>query len=215
MIQYVILDWISCSELRMCASLPQTQEVKERPSRQPDPLLFESWLEFVYSARLQDGLYGKLPSTRGRKCYCNKGRMSFLHWPPTSIEEATELYGNCFDEDNTHRRYLPYCWWTFINKLATMHKWPSQNNQQRYEQLASHIQAMFPAVSVELERDRRIPVRPVGWRCNEMCVEILEKKDSCTCFCRDEWSVRPCSRERRLEFGRTIHFYFLRIGGEF
>jgi len=160
----------------MCASLPQTQEVKERPSRQPDPLLFESWLEFVYSARLQDGLYGKLPSTRGRKCYCNKGRMSFLHWPPTSIEEATELYGNCFDEDNTHRRYLPYCWWTFNNKLATMHNWPSQDNQRRYEQLASHIQAMCSAVSVELERDRGIPVRPVGWRCNEMCIEILEKK---------------------------------------
>jgi hypothetical protein len=57
-----------------------------------------------------------------------------------------------------------------------MHNWPSQDNQRRYEQLASHIQAMCSAVSVELERDRGIPVRPVGWRCNEMCIEILEKK---------------------------------------
>jgi len=178
-----------------CVTDTRSQEKTASPTRSILKSLFESWLEFVYSTRLQDGLYDKLPSARGRKCYCRKGRMSFPHWPPTSIEEATDLYRHCFDKDNTHRRYLPYCWWTFINKLATMHKWPSQDDQRRYEQVASHIQAMCPAVSVELERDMSIPVRPVGWRCDEMCVGILERKDSCTCFCRhhrDECPVHKC-----------------------
>ena len=68
---------------------------------------------------------------------------------PSLASNEYRRYSNCFDEDNTHRRYLPYCWWTFINKLATMHIWPSQDNQRRYEQLASHIQfdaSKFPHI---------------------------------------------------------------------
>jgi hypothetical protein len=68
--------------------------------------LFDIWMEFVYSERIQEGMYNNLVETNKRGCECGKGRMTFPHWPPTSLDEAKALFNNCLDKENTHRKYL-------------------------------------------------------------------------------------------------------------
>jgi hypothetical protein len=79
--------------------------------------LVQGWEEFVYSERIRSGIYGKMASLTGIECRCGKGRMTYPHWPPTSRNEALALLDNCLKTDNTHRRYLAYCWWVFAHSI--------------------------------------------------------------------------------------------------
>ena len=46
-----------------------------------------TWRDYVYAERIQKGWYGELIEGR-RECYCEVGRTSYPHWPPTSQHEA-------------------------------------------------------------------------------------------------------------------------------
>jgi hypothetical protein len=145
--------------------------------------LAQGWEEFVYSERIRKGIYGKMPSLTGVECRCGKGRMTFPHWPPTSRNESSALLDNCLKTDNTHRRYLAYCWWVFAHSMATMTDWPSRSNQEPYTKLANSIRSNCPEVTRELKTDRRIARRHVDWTCERTCHVYLAKRDGCTCFC--------------------------------
>jgi hypothetical protein len=47
------------------------QEIQKRS-------LFDIWMEFVYSERIQEGMYNNLVETNKKGCECGKGRMSSL-----------------------------------------------------------------------------------------------------------------------------------------
>ena len=157
--------------------------------------LVRIWFEYVYSERTQNGLHNRLRITNHGECYCGKGRMSYPHWPPTSHQEAMDLLYNCFDKENTHRRYIAYCWWVFTNRLATMTPWVSSTSQKWYKDRAAEILQNCPAVFKELQQDKSIPLRLIGWSCRETCELILrERRCECTCFCKDYESECPLHR---------------------
>jgi hypothetical protein len=156
--------------------------------------LFLSWMEYVSSARFEEGFPDTLSNASEGYCYCRKSRTSFPHWPPTSFGEAWALYENCFKEDNLHRKYLAYCWWVFANSRATFH--PGKSTPQRlwYQREAEEIRAYCPAVNEELNRDKSIPERPREWSCQVKCAEILRWNDGCTCYCNHHRDECPTHR---------------------
>jgi hypothetical protein len=171
----------------------QTPDTGNNASKSTKELL-ELWMEYVYSTRMQEGLYDWLPELGRGRCYCGKSRTSFPHWPPTSLEEAEAQFQKCFEERNTHRKYLAHCWWIFINNFANMEPWTVSEPQQRYKDGQEEIRRRCPAVAEELDNDTKLklPKRPRGWRCDEYCEPTLkERRCSCLCHCEQHRDQCP------------------------
>jgi hypothetical protein len=95
-------------------------------------------MEFVYSERIQDGMYEDLVNA-GKGCICGKGRMSFPHWPPTSFSEARALFESRLDKENTHRKHVARSWWAFVARIAAIRPWKQQIKQEIYLQKEREI----------------------------------------------------------------------------
>ena len=170
---------------------PPRTEFDERNSMRE---LLVLWMKYVYYTRTQEGLYEELPKLGKGRCYCGKSRMSFPHWPPTSLSEAEVQLQMCFEERNTHRKYLAYCWWSFINNLANMDPWTVSEPQQRYRDGREEIRRRCPAVAEELSTvtKLRVPRRPRGWRCDDYCeITLRERRCSCLCHCEQHRDQCP------------------------
>ena len=164
---------------------PQSEENTRR--------LYDLWTEFAYSERIRAGFYDRMSNSEKGKCHCGKGRISYPHWPPTSIGESKEQFKLCLDDDNTHRRNLVIHWWRHFNDLATMTEWKVSEKQQRYRDAETMIRENSEIVQQELERStitRR--KRPKGWSCPQYCEPTLrEKRCSCLCHCEDHRDLCP------------------------
>ena len=156
--------------------------------------IFDTWIDYVYSERTQVGLYEELANNE-TGCYCGKGRMTFPHWPPTTMNEATEQLRNCLTKENTHRRYLTFCWWSFLRRMAIVEEQTTDNDRERYLRTANYLEKNCPIIREELDKDLRHPERPKGWKCDDYCEMVLNKEyDFCSCLChcrhhRDECPI--------------------------
>ena len=65
--------------------IERQQEVTTKDSRTE---LYGLWMEFAITERIKNGWYDKMPSLGEGRCQCRRGRISYPHWPPTSVEEA-------------------------------------------------------------------------------------------------------------------------------
>ena len=135
-----------------------------------------------------------MPQIGKGRCLCRKGGIGYPHWPPTSIEEATEQFELCRNDDNEHRRNLVIRWWSFFNDIANITPWEMSEPQQRYRDAERLIKGSSMVVQRELERSTTIrKKRAKGWRCQEYCEEVLrEGRCSCICHCgehRDECPI--------------------------
>jgi hypothetical protein len=152
--------------------------------------LYRLWKEFVMSSRIKKGWYEQLTSLGEGKCRCGRSRISYPHWPPTSIEEADAQFEYSLDENNEHRRTIVIEWWRHFNELANMEEWSASESQQRYKDAEETIREASPIVQRELERTTKVQKRPKGWTCREYCEKVLtENRCECLCFCaehRDE-----------------------------
>ena len=52
------------------------------------PAVWHSWLQYVYSTRIYQGVYTHLAVYEDRTCDCGRSSASYPHWPPTTIQEA-------------------------------------------------------------------------------------------------------------------------------
>jgi hypothetical protein len=134
--------------------------------------LFKAWMEYVYSERIKNGLYGRLPQLRKGRCRCNKSGIGYPHWPPTSFDEAKVQFEYRLREKNSHRKYLTYCWWAFCNNMAARYPW---NDQQIYRRQAEEIERRCPSLQKEPIQEEEHHGRPKGWRCFEYCEPTLRK----------------------------------------
>jgi hypothetical protein len=143
--------------------------------------LFETWMEFVYSERIQEGLYGRLVKTNQGWCECGKGRMSFPHWPPTSLNEAETLFENCLNNENTHRKYLARSWWAFVARIAAVEPWKQQVKKEIYVQKEREIRE---ACEIRFDEEITITRRRRKADCQGICEPTLKKqKYACLCDC--------------------------------
>jgi hypothetical protein len=143
--------------------------------------LFKMWMEFVYSERIQEGMYGRLVNTNQGRCECGKGRVSFPHWPPTSLYEAETLFDNCLNQENTHRRYLARSWWAFVARIAATKPWKQQIKQEIYIQKEREIRE-----ACDIRLDEEVPVKRRRRKadCQGICEPTLRKqKYACLCDC--------------------------------
>src|ERR1700684_2684617 len=109
--------------------IERQQEVTTKDSRTE---LYGLWMEFAITERIKNGWYDKMPNLGEGRCQCRRGRISYPHWPPTSIEEATEQFELCQDDNNEHRRSLVIQWWNHFNGFANIVEWKASEKQQRY-----------------------------------------------------------------------------------
>lgn len=77
------------------------------------PHIWYSWLDFVYSARIERGMYGHLQLRQNQSCACGLSCASYPHWPPTTLKESFDQLVYLQDKHNRHRRYLAQQCWTF------------------------------------------------------------------------------------------------------
>jgi hypothetical protein len=151
------------------------QEIQERT-------FFDIWMEFVYSERIQEGMYNNLVETNKKGCKCGKGRMSFPHWPPTSLDEAKALFNNCLDKENTHRRYIARSWWAFVARIAAIKPWKQQIKQEIYPQKEREIRERCG-----IQFDDEIPEKHHKRRkadCQGICEPTVRKQRyACLCDC--------------------------------
>jgi hypothetical protein len=94
--------------------------------------LYALWMEFAYSERHKEKWFERMPTLGKKRCICGKSRIGYPHWPPTSIEEATEQFELCQNDYNEHRRNLVIKWWGFFNDIANITPWKVSEPQQRY-----------------------------------------------------------------------------------
>jgi hypothetical protein len=173
-----------------------TKRKEQRPIPMEDESrkgLFNLWMEFAYSERIKIGWYDRMPSLGKGKCRCGKGRISYPHWPPTSVEEAAEQFELCQDDNNEHRRNLVVHWWRHFNDFASIKEWKVSEKQQRYRDAEKTIRESSEVIQQELERSTNVrKKRPKGWNCCEYCEPVLkEKKCSCLCHCEDHRDECP------------------------
>ena len=164
------------------------KETQEKRRQQ----LYRLWKEFVISTRIKAGRYDRLPALGEGRCRCGRARISYPHWPPTSIEEADAQFEYCIDEQNEHRRPLVINWWRHFNEFASMEEWTASEPQQRYRDAEAAIREMSPVVQRELERTTKVQKRPKGWSCREYCEKVLmENRCECLCFCVEHHDECP------------------------
>ena len=166
-----------------------------QPKRTAEELrrnLYGLWMEFTNTERIKDGKYTELSKLGEGKCRCRKGKISYPHWPPTSVEETTKQFELCRDDNNTHRRDLTIRWWSHFNELANMTEWKASEKQQRYRDAEALIRENSEMVQRELNRSTTIRKRPKGWKCHEYCEPVLkEKRCSCLCHCEEHRDLCP------------------------
>jgi hypothetical protein len=162
----------------------------ERERQQREEKLFEAWMEYVRSVRIQNGMYEKLPEKRRRGTCCGRSEISYPHWPPTSVEEARVQYQYCLREHNTHRKLLVHSWWAFFSELASWNAWKVSENLQRYQDIADEIWARCAILRGE-PSEKQPQKRPRGWRCFEYCDPVL-KEGTCSCLCHCEHHRDDC-----------------------
>jgi hypothetical protein len=182
-------------ETEWLARKPQPRTEFDEASSTTELLVL--WMKYVYYTRTQEGLNDQLPKLGRRRCLCGKSQMSFPHWPPTSQNEAEVQLQMCFEERNSHRKYLAHCWWSFINDIANMEPWIGREPQQRYKDGREEILRRCPAVAEEQRMVTRLPRRPRGWRCNNYCeVTLKERRCSCLCHCKQHRDQCPTDMDK-------------------
>lgn len=169
--------------------LNKHKEIPQKRTRQKIDI-FEVWMEFVYSERIKNGLYDRLPRLGKDRCECKKSQIGYPHWPPTSFEEAKAQFEYRLREKNTHKKYLTHCWWVFCNNMAEQHPWNVGGKQQIYRKQAEEVERRCPTLQEELIQEEPYR-RPEGWRCFEYCEPTL-KKGSCSCLCFCEHHMGRC-----------------------
>src|ERR1700735_1792715 len=169
--------------------IERQREVTTKDSRME---LYGLWMEFAITERIKNGWYDKMPSLGEGRCQCRRGRISYPHWPPTSVEEATEQFELCQDDNNEHRRSLVIQWWNHFNGFANMTEWKASEKQQRYKDAEKLIRESSIKVQQELERSTMVKKRPKGWGCREYCEPVLkEGRCSCLCHCEEHRDLCP------------------------
>ena len=154
--------------------------------------LYGLWKEFVISSRIKKGWYGQLTTLGEGKCRCGRSKISYPHWPPTSIEEADAQFEYSLNENNEHRRTIVIEWWRHFNEFASMEGWTASEPQQRYRDAEATIREMSPVVQRELEQTTKVRKRPKGWSCCEYCEKVLmENRCECLCFCVEHHDECP------------------------
>jgi hypothetical protein len=143
--------------------------------------LYDIWMEFVYSERIQDGMYGNLVETNKEGCMCGKGRMTFPHWPPTSFNEAKSLFDNCLNEENTHRKHITRSWWAFVAIIAAIRPWKQQIKQEIYIQKEREIRERC---DIRFDEDTPVKRQRRKADCQGICEPTLRKQRyACLCDC--------------------------------
>jgi hypothetical protein len=75
------------------------------------PEIWPSWLAFIYNSRHSEGKHANLIIPEKRcVCFCGRARISYPHWPPTTLPEAFDQLDCLLGDHNCHRRYLAHQW---------------------------------------------------------------------------------------------------------
>jgi hypothetical protein len=77
------------------------------------PHIWHTWLGFVYSARIERGMYSHLRLRRNQGCACG---LSCANHP--TLKESFNQLVYLQDKHNRYRRYLAHQWWTSFNQRS-------------------------------------------------------------------------------------------------
>ena len=124
-----------------------------------DGMIWYSWLDFVYSARIERGMYGHLQLRQNQSCACGLSCASYPHWPPTTLQESFDQLVYLQDKHNRHRRYLAHQWWTFTRSSASTRPRHLENTFDR-DADARDIRELCPCIDLGLETDLSLTKQP-------------------------------------------------------
>ena len=146
----------------------------ESPTTQ-QPHIWYSWLGFIYSARIERGMYGHLQLRQNQSWL---SCASYPLWPPTTFKESFDQLVYLQDKHNRRRRYLAQQWWRFTCSSASTRPRHLENTFDR-DADARDIRELCSCINLDLEQDLSLTEQPAGWECYNGCQVVLDAGDSC------------------------------------
>ena len=163
-------------------------------------LLKKSWLSYVRLQLEDEGKPSYLPSIErsgsNRYCLCNKGSISYPHWPPSSYEESIDQLFIFLLHPRPSRPTLAFCWLSFIQK-----------DPKDSENMLSLAQRSCPIFS--LSWPSKEPKQMSTWQrddCANFCESVLEE-GTCYCLCCCPYHREECPAHR-LVSDRLFFLWF-------
>ena len=147
-----------------------------------------AWLEFVHNEKEKEGTGTYLPNVK--RCYCDKSRTSYPHWPPTTLKEAVAQLKCLIGEFQPHRMYLAHCWMISLRiKLAAAEPRSKATIKQLISLVQEHcrITDRNELETGHMRRGKRI--------CGEVCNPVL-LEGRCYCLCSCGWHREECPVHR-------------------